>query len=156
MHQLIGEYECTMDAKGRVRMPTNLLKQLNNQGAFNFVVNRGYENHLMLYPHDVWEEKTKELNHLDFNNLTNRQAIRYFYRGAAIISTDSSERILIPRRLITYAGLEKKVTLFAYRDLIEIWDSKSYEAQLESEPDNFSELAQALYLAKQKVKTEDE
>lgn len=145
MYQLTGEYDCKIDAKGRVKLPANLLKQLQTNGAFEFVVNRGFENHLILYPQDVWEKKTKELNQLNINIRKHRQALRYFHRGATAISSDASERILLPKNLIQYAGIGKEVVLFAYRDQIEIWAKKAYQEMIEEEPENFSELAEDVF-----------
>ena len=145
MYQLTGEYECKIDAKGRIKMPANLLKQLGTDGAYEFMVNRGFENHLMLYPKDVWEEKTKELNQLNIYIKKNRQAVRYFYRGATKIMADASDRILMPKSLIEYAGIQKELVLFAYQDQVEIWAKEAYEQMISEEPDNFSELAEEVF-----------
>ncbi len=134
-----------MDAKGRVKLPKGLLGQLNTSSAFPMVVNRGYEKHLMLYPNDVWLEKTKEINKLNMNRSKERQAIKYFYRGAQRLTLDNAERILIPKTLIDYAGLEKDLVLFAYGSQIEIWDAAAYENLIENEPENFSEILDSLY-----------
>ena len=144
MYQLTGEYECKIDAKGRIKMPANLLRQLGVNGMYDFMVNRGFENHLMLYPKDVWEEKTNELNQLNIYIKKNRQAVRYFYRGATQLNTDASDRILIPKSLIEYAGIKKELVLFAYQDQVEIWAKEAYEQMIGDEPDNFSELAESL------------
>jgi len=157
-YQLTGEYEIKIDAKGRIKLPANLLKQLTasagGNGNYDFVVNRGFENHLILYPQDVWEEKTKELNRLNINIRKNRQALRYLYRGATQLAADSSERILVPKNLILYAGIEKQVVLFAYLDQIEIWAKKAYQQMIEEEPKDFAELAEEVF--GNKAKEEDE
>lgn len=145
MYQLTGEYECKIDAKGRIKMPANLLRQLGTNGTYEFMVNRGFENHLMLYPKDVWEEKTKELNQLNIYIKKNRQAVRYFYRGATQITTDASDRILMPKSLIEYAGINKELVLFAYQDQVEIWAKEAYELMISEEPDDFSELAEEVF-----------
>ena len=144
-NSLTGEYDCKLDAKGRLRIPGQLLKQLASYQSDEFVVNRGYENHLMLYPKAVWGEKTKEINRLNLNVKDQRQAVRSFYRGASEIKIDGSERLLLPKRLLDYAGIEREVVLFAYQRQIEIWDRKSYDEMLESEPDNFSEIADRIW-----------
>ena len=102
MYQLTGEYECKIDAKGRIKMPAGLIRQLSADGTYEFMVNRGFENHLMLYPKDVWDKKTKELNQLNIYIKKNREAVRYFYRGATKIVGDASDRILLPKSLIEY------------------------------------------------------
>ena len=141
-YQLTGEYEIKVDAKGRIKLPANLLKQLTTAGTYEFVVNRGYEKHLVLYPQDVWDEKAKELSTLNINIKKHRQAVRYFHRGATQLVSDSSERVLIPKPLLQYAGIEKQIVLFAFRDLIEIWSAKAYQAMIDLEPDDFSDLAE--------------
>jgi len=156
MYQLTGEYDCKIDAKGRVKLPSNLLKQLVTKGAFEFVVNRGFENHLILYPQDVWEEKTNELNRLNINIRKHRQLLRYFHRGATAITSDASERILLPKNLILYAGIEKEVVLFAYRDQIEVWAKAAYDKMIEEEPENFSELAEEVFGSENQDEDKDE
>ncbi len=155
MYNFIGEYRVKIDDKGRVKLPKDLLSQLDESTAFPMVVNRGYEKHLMLYPNDVWLEKTKEINKLDINKSKERQAIRYFNRSARRLTLDSAERILIPKTLIDYAGLEKDLILFAYGSQIEIWDAKAYENLLENEPENFSEILDNLYKEKSDSKANE-
>ncbi|MDA9774065.1 division/cell wall cluster transcriptional repressor MraZ [Saprospiraceae bacterium] len=145
LNSLTGEFDCKLDAKGRMRLPAQLMKQLASYQSDEFIVNRGYENHLMLYPKAVWGEKTKEINRLNLNVKEQRQAIRYFYRGASEIKVDGSERVLLPKPLLDYAGIEREVVLFAYQEQIEIWDKKSYEEMLDNEPENFSDLAEKIW-----------
>lgn len=142
MQQLLGEYECKLDAKGRLRMPSPLIRQLGGEGALSFVVNRGFEQHLMLYPKPVWERISKEVNQLNTYNRKNLAFIRYFYRGALEVEMDSADRVLIPRKLLEYADIEKEVVIFAYNDRMELWSKSSYEQLLAEEPENFLDLAE--------------
>jgi len=151
MVQLLGEYDCKIDAKGRLRMPSALLKQLGELESYKFVVNRGFEKCLMLYPEEVWTKITKEIDQLNIYDEKNRQFVRYFYRGATPILTDAAERILFPKRLLAYAGLTKEIVLFAYKDRVEVWDSEAYEEQINSEPSDFTVLAQQV-MAKEEDK----
>ncbi len=145
MYNLIGEYRVKIDAKGRVKLPKDLLRQLSNEDSFPLVVNRGYEKHLMLYPKDVWEKKTKEINQLKLIRKKQRSAVRYFYRGATELNPDTIQRVLIPKTLLDYAGVGKDIVLFAYSEQIELWDAKAYDEFLEGEPDNFDEILENLY-----------
>jgi len=140
--QLLGEYECKIDAKGRMRMPSGLIAQLGDAEALSFVINRGFENCLMLYPEAVWDRITNEINQLNLYNKKNRAFVRYFYRGAQKISLDGADRILVPKRLLEYAGIDKEVVLSAYNDRIEIWAADQYESLLDEEPEDFSDLAE--------------
>lgn len=141
MQQLLGEYECKIDPKGRLRMPTDLVSQLGAP-SLAFVVNRGFEKCLMLYPEPVWDKITNEINQLNLYNKKNRDFVRYFYRGAQKLEMDSADRILITKRLLEYAAIDKDVILSAYNDRIEIWAKDQYDLLLDEEPDDFSDLAE--------------
>ncbi len=142
MPQLLGEYDCAIDAKGRMRMPSQLIKQLGEKESFTFIVNRGFEKNLMLYPKEVWEGITKEVNGLNPYDKQNRDFVRYFYRGATEIDMDSQDRILINKKLTDYAGIDKDIVIFAYNDRMELWAAEEYEKFMGSEPGDFSDLAQ--------------
>jgi MraZ protein len=142
MQQLLGEYECKIDPKGRLRLPTDLVNQLGEGQSHSFVVNRGFEKCLMLYPEPVWERITNEINQLNLYNKKNRDFVRYFYRGAQKLEMDSADRILVTKRLLEYAGIDKDVILSAYNDRIEMWAKDQYDALMDEEPDDFSDLAE--------------
>lgn len=141
MAQLLGEYECKIDPKSRMRLPTGLIAQLGEEKPA-FVVNRGFENCLILYPEKVWEEISKEVNGLNQYDRRNREFVRYFYRGAQRLELDGADRILLSRRLLEYAGIDKDVILVAVNDRIEVWAKDKYDQMLDAEPDDFSDLAQ--------------
>ena len=148
MPQLLGEYDCKLDAKGRVRMPSPLLKQLGEHeenDPYVFVVNRGIEDCLTLYPKEVWDIVSEEVNGLNTYVKKNRAFVRYFFRGATELSTDSSDRINLPQKLLDYAGITKEkreIVLFAHTNKIEIWAKDKYDGVLEEEPEDFSDLAE--------------
>lgn len=142
IQQLLGEYECKIDAKGRMRMPSGLIAQLGEGAIHNFVINRGFEKCLMLYPEPVWDRITNEINQLNLYNKKNRDFVRYFYRGAQKVAMDGADRILVSKRLLEYAGIDKDVILSAYNDRIEIWAADQYEQLLDEEPADFSDLAE--------------
>ena len=142
--QLLGEYDCKIDAKGRMRMPTGLISQLGaTEGkAINLVINRGFEQCLMIYPENVWEKITGEINQLNLYNKKNRDFVRYFYRGAHKVTLDSADRVLVTKRLLEYAGIDKEIIPSAYNDRIEMWAKDQYDQMLDDEPDDFSDLAE--------------
>jgi MraZ protein len=139
--QLLGEYECKIDAKGRMRLPSGLIGQLGEKEQYEFVINRGFEKCLMLYPVEVWDKISEEVNQLNLYNKKNRDFVRYFYRGANKVMMDSADRLLVTKRLLEYAGIEKDVILSAYNDRIEIWAKDQYDMLLDDEPMDFSDLA---------------
>ena len=141
MQQLLGEFDCMMDSKGRIRVPSGLLKQLGDEGQ-TFVMNKGFEKQLTLYPQSVWDKTVKSFENLNDYDSDSRNFIRRFHNGAAQVEIDDQSRILIPKRLAEYAKIEKEVILYAFRDKIEIWDAALYEQFMNDEDVDMSALAQ--------------
>ncbi len=138
---LIGEYECKLDQKGRVILPSNLKKQISPEAKDMFVINRGFENCLVLYPMNEWTAISEEINQLNLYNRKNRNFARYFYRGATELTLDASSRLLLPKSLMNYAGIEKVVILFAFSNRIEVWSKDKYEQLMTNEPEDFAFVA---------------
>ena len=139
---LLGEFEVALDSKGRFRLPSGLLNQLSFSGSVEFVVNRGFEKCLTLYPKPVWEHEKRLVDSLNLFDKKSRAFARYFYRGAQEVTPDSADRLLLPKRLLDYAGAEKKIVLACLRDRIEIWAQAEYDQAFADEDLDFSELAQ--------------
>jgi MraZ protein len=142
MPQMHGEYDCKLDSKGRIGMPSTLLRQLGGSGPFTFFVNRGFEKCLMIYPEKVWENTLERINELNVYRTQDRNFIRYFFRGVSDVTTDSADRVLLNKGLLDYAGIKKDVVLFAYLDRIELWDKQTYSDWLNKEPEDFADLAE--------------
>jgi MraZ protein len=142
MIDLSGEYECRLDERGRLKLPAKLIESLGELGKGSFIINRGFEKNLAIYPKLIWDQKTKEINQLNIYDKEHRAAIRYFYRGATVLTLDSAGRVNIPSNILLAAGIEKDVILFAYRDIIELWSAVEYNLSLEKEPDSFADIIQ--------------
>ncbi len=155
MMNLIGEYGCKMDSKSRLMFPAGLKKQLPATEEYRFVINRGFEQCLVLYPYESWKLASNEINRLNIYIKKYREFVRYFYRGASEIVLDGANRLLIPKNLLKYAGIEKDVVLFAYSDRIELWDKEKYESLLTDEPEGYSDLAELAMGNKEQQKQDD-
>ena len=142
MTNFIGEFDCKLDAKGRLMLPSSLRKQLDPAAQEQFVMNRGFEKCLVLYPKNEWAHISAEVNKLNQYVKKNREFIRYFYRGATELGLDGTGRMLFPKRMLEYAGAKKEVVLFAYGNRIEVWDKEVYDGLLTDEPDEFAALAE--------------
>ncbi len=142
MVHFIGEYNCTMDAKGRIMLPKALVLQLPDDSKQQLVVNCGFEKCLVLYTKDEWTRITSELNKLNSFVKENRDFLRLFNRGANILSADSSGRILIPKNLQEYGGLKSDVVFVTNSSKIELWDKANYELEMNKNPEQYSELAE--------------
>ncbi len=144
MNQLLGEYPCKIDPKGRLRLPTGLLEQLPVDERDHFVVNRGLEKCLMLYPKKVWDEKSAQVNELNDFDMLARQFKRAFYRGATPLKRDTADRLNFPNQLLEWAGIcDGEVVLAAVDDKIEVWAAAQYNEQLDKELD-MAQLAQTV------------
>lgn len=142
MISLIGEYDCKLDAKGRFLMPAGLRKQFPEVNQNEFVVNRGLDKCLVLYPIPVWEEELKRLQSRNQYVKKNRAFLRMFLNGATRVALDGNGRALVPKRLMEFAGLEKEVILVAQIDKVELWDKATYDAWMENPEYDFEELAE--------------
>lgn len=146
----IGEYEATLDAKGRFLLPSGFKKQLSEGAGENFVINRGFEKCLSLYPMKSWKPIFNEISDLNDFDPKVRQFRRYFLNGATQIELDSANRLLLPKNLMEYAGLEKDIVLVSAVNKIEVWDKNKYQQFFETfSPDAFSNLAKEVMAAEQ-------
>ncbi len=138
----IGEYESTIDAKGRFLLPSGFKKQLPEQESYLFVINRGFEKCLTLYPIQSWDPIFKEISQLNDFDPKVREFRRYFLNGAIQLELDSAGRVLLPKNLMEHASLEKDIVLVSAINKIEIWDKNKYQQFFESfSPEAFSNLA---------------
>ena len=150
MLNFLGEYDCRLDEKGRIKMPAALIKQLPQDAQDKYVLNRGFEQHLILYPKSEWLIITEEINKLNAYERKVREFKRFFYRGATEISIDSSGRLLLPKSLLEWAKIDKDAILFAHTNIIEIWSKDLYDNLLSNEPKDFAELAEIVMGSKSK------
>jgi MraZ protein len=141
MLNLLGEYEATIDSKGRFLVPGSLKKQLPD-GESRLVISRGFEKCLTLYPMASWEPLVARIRQLNDFDPKVREFKRLFLGGATEVELDSAGRLLLPPQLKEFAGLNKDITLAADLDKINIWDSSKYKQFFEDfSPDTFSSLA---------------
>lgn len=128
-YDLIGEFDVSLDSKGRFRIPGGLLKELGNRDDLEFVINQGYYDNLVMYPKAVWDQTIDRLRaQLNEFNPDHRRFRMLFQRGANRVAPDSADRVLLPKRLQTYAEGEKSLILSANEDHIDIWTEAKYDA----------------------------
>lgn len=138
----LGEYEATLDSKGRFLLPVGFKKQLPEEGVNQFVINRGFEKCLILYPTQTWEPIFSNISKLNEFDPKVREFRRHFLNGATNIELDSAGRLNLPKNLMEYAGMEKDIVLVSAINKIEIWDKSKYTQFFETfTPESFSDLA---------------
>lgn len=143
MVNLIGTYECKVDAKGRLMVPSALKKQLAPMLQEGFVIKRAvFQNCLELYPMSQWNQLMSKLNGLNRFVKKNNDFIRRFTAGVKTVEVDTNGRLLIPKDLVAFAGIGKEIVLSSAINIIEIWDKDKYENAIDAASDDFGELAE--------------
>ena len=133
---LMGEYNHTIDAKGRLIVPAKFREVLGDE----FVVTKGLDNCLFVYPNDEWQKFEEKLQTLPLTNKNARQFTRFFLAGAASVEVDKQGRIL-PSVLREFAGLEKDVVLVGVASRIEIWSKDRWLQSISTYDDDMDEVA---------------
>ena len=144
MISFLGEYEVSLDAKGRLLFPAGFKKQLPKEGEKNtqFVINRGFDNCLALYPLENWEAINASILNLNDFDPKVRLFQRVYLDGANHVELDTIGRLNIPKNLMAHAGLDKNVILAARGKVIEIWDVNKRKQFFDTiAPEDFSDLA---------------
>jgi len=111
MSHFLGEFDCKLDAKGRMMIPSSLKKQLPKIEQEGLVINRGFEKHLVCYTKKEWDKIVDELSKLNPYEKRTREFIRYFTRGATELTLDSANRVLLPKILLEYADIQADVVI---------------------------------------------
>ncbi|MBR6505047.1 MAG: division/cell wall cluster transcriptional repressor MraZ [Clostridia bacterium] len=119
----IGEYEHSVDAKGRVIMPAKLRDDIGEK----FIITKGLDGCLFAYSLDEWTNFESKLKTLPLTNKNARDFVRFFLSGAVECEIDKQGRFLIPNNLRTYATLEKEINIIGVGTRIEIWNREKWE-----------------------------
>lgn len=143
MNSLIGTYECKVDAKGRLMLPSAFKKQLSSVMQKGFVLKRAvFQSCLELYPMDEWEALMQKVNKLNRFKKKNNDFIRRFTAGVKFIELDASGRLLVAKDLIAFAGISKEIVVSSVGNIIEIWDKDRYEKAIDDAVVDFADLAE--------------
>ncbi|GAK07418.1 MULTISPECIES: division/cell wall cluster transcriptional repressor MraZ [Geomicrobium] len=136
----MGEYTHAIDEKGRLIIPSKFREQLGDQ----FVVTRGMDQCVFVYPRSEWDLLEQKLKSLPFTKKDARAFTRFFFSGAQETSFDKQGRVNIPLPLRTYANLEKECAIIGVSRRVEIWNSSIWEAYFTESEESFSEIAESM------------
>lgn len=147
-----SEFECKIDAKGRLVLPARIKANLPEvpgapspgHSGSELVLRMGFEPNLILYPMGEFKKIHSKIASLNEFQPENRALKRNFFRSITQVEIDSAGRILIPKNFMKYASLEKEATVVGVGTTIEIWDPGVYEKHLINDPQEYSQLAQKL------------
>ena len=122
-----GQYDFVIDSKNRINIPSIFRKQLHKSDKNRFVITRGIDRCIWVYPLGEWEKIEKELSQLSSLSRTNRTFLRNHLRHAKIVSSDNQGRLILTKSLIEYANILKDITIIGVLNKIEIWDNATLE-----------------------------
>ncbi|MDA8097368.1 MAG: transcriptional regulator MraZ [Desulforudis sp.] len=136
----IGEYQHTMDNKGRLFIPARFREGLGD----HFVVTKGLDRCLFAYSVEEWAQLETKLKKLPFAKADARAFVRLFFSGAAELESDKQGRIVVPSNLRQYAGLDKDVVVLGVSSRVEIWAKDEWERYSLQAGGNYEEIAEKI------------
>lgn len=133
----MGEYNHTVDSKGRLIVPSKFREQLGEE----FVITKGLDGCLFVYTNSEWKNIEEKFKNIPMTSKDARKFSRFFFAGAAAVELDKQGRILIPPVLREYAGVQKDVVLVGVLSRVEIWDAARWQENTydENEMDDIAE-----------------
>ncbi|MBI4548497.1 MAG: division/cell wall cluster transcriptional repressor MraZ [Ignavibacteriae bacterium] len=141
MSSFKGSHMYAVDDKGRVSLPAKLRKYVSPEANDAFVITRGFEKCLFVYPVDEWNKLEENLRNLSSYDPEHRRFIRAFLELASESQLDAQARLTIPQELREYASIQNEVRIIGTLDKIELWNPKVYEEYKSSEPESYESMA---------------
>ena len=143
MINLLGTYECKVDAKGRLMFPSSYKSQMGETSKKGFVIKRSiFKKCLEIFPWDHWQDESRMVSKLNMFKKRNAEFVTKFMAGVKPVEMDGTGRLLIPKDLLKYGEITKEVVLTSVVNRIEIWDKAAYESAIDYDADEFADLAE--------------
>jgi len=137
----LGQFDCTMDDKGRVKMPSTLRKQFSAEDGSKFMIAKDIEDCLVIYPMKTWEKQGALLQKLNPFNPKHQQFINALTVGLNEVEMDSADRFLVSKSLTKYLGSGKDIVMKGKFDRIQVWEANKYEQYTQGNISNIQSLA---------------
>ncbi|MFT8361750.1 MAG: division/cell wall cluster transcriptional repressor MraZ [Sporolactobacillus sp.] len=136
----MGEYNHSIDMKGRLILPAKFREELGE----TFVVTRGLDQCLFVYPHAEWKRLEEKLKTLSFTKKDARAFTRFFFSGASVCELDKQGRVSISTGLRDYAHLQKECAVIGVSTRIEIWNQEIWADYFRQSESSFNDIAESL------------
>ncbi|HHT72657.1 MAG TPA: division/cell wall cluster transcriptional repressor MraZ [Firmicutes bacterium] len=136
----MGEYQHTLDAKGRLIVPAKFREGLGVGG----VLTRGLDNCLFLFPREEWQALEEKLKSLPLTKAGARQFVRFLFSGATDCELDKQGRIAVPQNLRDYAEIEKEAVVIGVSNRVEIWSKARWESYIEEAEESYEAIAESI------------
>ena len=139
-----GEYEHSLDKKGRIIVPSVFRDILKERYADKLFIARGLDRCLFLFTEDEWKALEKKFKELSFTKQGARNFNRIFFSGSCEVICDKQGRVLIPQTLKAYAEIKENVVIVGVSDRIEIWAKEKWQEFINNSMNSFEDLAEKL------------
>jgi len=139
-----GEYEHTLDRKGRLIIPSKFREVAQANYVEKFFVTRGLDKCLFLFTEEEWKSQEAKFKSLSFTKPEARRFNRLYFSGACELDVDKQGRVLIPRYLKDFAAIKNEVIIIGVSNRIEIWSKSGWKEFYESSKDSFEDIADNL------------
>ncbi len=136
----MGEYQHTIDSKGRLFIPARFREGLGEK----FVLTKGLDGCLFAYPPQEWLSLENKMRALPFTRSDVRAFVRFFFAGACECEVDRQGRILIPANLRKHAALDKEVVIIGVSSRVEIWAKEQWEKYNEEAAASVEQIAEKI------------
>ncbi len=144
MSSFKGSYKYSVDSKGRTNIPARLKKYVSPEANETFVITRGYEQCLSVYPLDEWSKLEESIRQLSPTNPQHRYFTRTLLENAVESQLDGQSRITIPKELLDLAGIKNEALILGVLERIEIWNPESYREYQKKQPESYENIAQTV------------
>ena len=144
MSSFKGSYSYSVDSKGRINIPARLRKYVSPEANDTFVVTRGYEQCLFVYPLDEWNKLEQSVRVLSPSDPKHRFFTRTLLQRALESQLDGQSRITIPKELLQFASIENEVLILGVLERIEVWNPKVYDDYLKAQAESYESVAQTV------------
>jgi MraZ protein len=139
-----GSYSYSVDSKGRINIPARLRKYVSPEANDTFVITRGYDQCLYVYPLDEWARLEQDIRQLSSTNPKHRFFMRRLLEWATESQLDGQYRITIPKDILQFAGIENDVLIIGVLEHIEVWNPRIYEEYLKTQVESYEAVAQTV------------
>jgi MraZ protein len=144
MSSFKGSYEYSVDSKGRINIPARLRKYVSPEANDTFVITRGYEQCLFVYPLDEWNKLEQSIRQLSPTVPKHRYFTRTLLENATECQLDGQSRITIPKELLQLGSIYNEVLLLGVLERIEVWNPEIYNQYRKGQVETYENIAQTV------------
>jgi MraZ protein len=144
-----GEYEHTIDKKGRIIIPSKFRDFLKEYDIKKIFVTRGLDKCLFLFTEDEWKAQESKFKSIPFTKSESRKFNRLYFSGAVLVECDGQGRILLPKYLKDFAEIKRDIIIVGISNRMEIWSKEAWQEYYKSSKGSYEEIAEKLMSAEE-------